>query len=155
MNAANWTKGEPTLRVFLSYEQSDRPYADRLRHLLSQAQGIGHRIFTTDSLSAGEDWSNKLREEIAGSDVFLVLLSPSSARSKWVLQELGAAWALNKPIIPVLTHPELSVKPPVELSDARIVSLESLESPETVRELLEPYEQRILTAHNGQQTAKG
>src|SRR5437660_2798829 len=97
-----------SVRVFLSYAAADRTYARHLQEILSPFANF--RVFTTDALSAGEDWTPKLREEIARSDVFVVLLSPASVRSDWVLQELGAAWGLNKPIVPVLTQPEVMGK---------------------------------------------
>jgi len=108
-----------------------------LESLLSQRPNL--RVFSTDALSAGEDWEPKLRDEIAQSDVFMVLLSPASLASKWVLHELGAAWALKKPIIPVLTRPESSVRIPVELPGRTPVDLNSLDSPEALAQLLEPY----------------
>jgi TIR domain-containing protein len=130
------------LRVFVSYATPDRAYARQLESLLSQRASL--RVFTTDALSAGEDWEPKLRDEIAQSDVFIVLLSPASVASKWVLHELGAAWALNKPIIPVLTQPEAFSKVPVELQDRKPVSLSSLDNPEVVSQLLEPFEKAAL-----------
>lgn len=137
-DVANTGSTGRTLRVFLSYAASDRAYARQLEFLLSGRANL--RVFTTDALSAGEDWGPKLREEIAHSDIFVVLLSPASAGSSWVLHELGAAWALNKPIIPVLTQPEALTRIPGELHGRQLVSFGSLDSPEAVTQLLEPYE---------------
>ena len=123
------------VRVFLSYADADRTYARHLQELLSPFANF--RVFTTDALSAGEDWTPKLREEIARSDVFVVLLSPSSVRSAWVLQELGAAWGLNKPIVPVLTQPEVRDTLSVALQDRRSVDYRSLDDPAAVTQLLE------------------
>lgn len=123
------------VRVFLSYSTEDRPYALRLQKLLSPYAKF--RVFTTDALSAGEDWTPKLREEIVRSDVFMVLLSPTSVGSSWVLQELGAAWALNKPIIPVVTQPEVAGKLTMALQDSKPVDYRSLDDPAAVAQLLE------------------
>jgi nucleoside 2-deoxyribosyltransferase len=122
----------------LSYAASDRGYARQLELALSGRANL--RVFTTDALSAGEDWESKLRDEIAQTDIFMVLLSPASVGSNWVLHELGAAWALGKPIIPVLTQPEAFIRVPVELQDRVPVSFSSLDSPEALTQLLEPFE---------------
>ena len=125
-----------TLRIFFSYALADKARAQPLRRLLSQQAQV--RIFSTDELSAGDDVLSHLREEIVGCDLFVVLLSPEALNSSWVLHELGAAWGLEKPIVAVMTQPQVSV--PVDLSKASIVRLTSLESAEEVDQLLAPYQ---------------
>lgn len=139
-------KNKPNLRVFFSYASADKAYALRLRSLLSQRLNL--RIFTTETLSAGEDWESKLKSEISECDIFVVLLSPYSLKSKWVLHELGAAWGLEKPIISVVTDPEVFTKIPVALTKARLVDIKDLENPEVINQILERYEKEIATAHN-------
>jgi hypothetical protein len=85
------------LNVFLSYSKSDANYGATSQRLLFHRPNV--RIFAPEMLSAGEDWQTKLKEELSKCDIFLLILTPNSFDSKWVLQELGAAWALNKPII--------------------------------------------------------
>jgi hypothetical protein len=123
------------VRIFLSYADADRTYARHLQELISPFANF--RIFTTDALSAGENWTPKLREEIARSDVFVVLLSPASVRSAWVLQELGAAWGLDKPIVPVLTQPEVTGKLSMALQDRRTIDYRSLDDPGAVTQFLD------------------
>ena len=125
------------LRVFLSYVVADKAQAHKLRDLLSKRPNL--RIFSTETLSAGEDWESKLRDELSQCDIFLVLLSPSSVDSPWMLQELGAAWAFNKPIIPIVTHPGLFSKIPLELSGIQSVEIKELEKPEVLDQLLDYY----------------
>jgi len=125
-------------RIFLSYAGADRTYARKLRSLLSQRPNL--RIFTTETLSAGEDWESELRDELAQSDLFMVLLSSNSVDSKWVLHELGAAWALNKPIIPIVINPEAFSKIPVTLGELQSVEIEDLENPEVIDQILEVHE---------------
>ena len=127
------------VRIFLSYATADKEYAHRLRSLLSKRPNL--RVFTTETLSAGEDWESKLKDELSQSDVFIVVLSSNSVDSKWVLHELGAAWALDKPIISVVTHPEVFSKIPVDLREVQSVEVEYLEShPEVIKQILERYE---------------
>ncbi len=137
-------KRKQALRIFISYAIADREHARKLRGLLSQRPNV--RIFTPEMLSAGEDWESKLKDELSKCDIFLVLLSPNSADSPWVLQELGAAWALGKPIVPIVTHPEVFSKIPVALSHLEFVEIKDLEKPEIINHILERYEE-VATSH--------
>ena len=138
MSTVQKEKGKKTLRIFLSYTTADKVQAHKLRGLLSQRPGL--RIFTADTLSAGEDWVPKLRDELSQCDIFMVLLSPDSVDSDWILQELGAAWALNKPVIPIVTHRDMFSKIPLTLREVMSVGLEELEDPEVIDRILERYE---------------
>ncbi len=126
------------LRVFLSYAAQDATQALRIYNVLFKQPDI--EIFTTNMLSAGEKWIPKLRKALYESDLFIVLLSPNAVESKWVLYELGAAWGLNKPIIPVVMQLEMSGKVPLVLRDVPLLSIEDLENSEAVNQILERYE---------------
>jgi len=126
------------LRVFLSYAAQDATQALRIYNVLFKQPDI--EIFTTNMLSAGENWIPKLRKALYESDLFIVLLSPNAVESKWVLYELGAAWGLNKPIIPVVMQLEMSGKVPLVLRDVPLLSIEELENSEAVNQILERYE---------------
>lgn len=140
MNAIKKEKGKPAIRIFLSYAAADKEYGHKLLNLLSQRPNL--HIFTLEVLSAGEDWKSKLKDELSKCDFFIVLLSSNSVNSKWVLPELGAAWALNKSIISVVTHPEVFSKIPVDLRKVQSVDIKYLEKhPEAINQILEHYEE--------------
>ena len=145
MNMTKKEEVKPILRVFFSYAREDRAEAHKIRHLLSQRFNI--RIFTTELLSAGEDWQSKLKNELTQCDIFVVLLSPNAVTSSWVLQELGAAWGLQKPILPVVTHPGVFAQIPVALSQTEFVDIKDLENPEVLHQILERYEEQVATSH--------
>jgi len=130
---------QQNIHVFLSYALKDRLLGQRLYAILSRYRYV--KVFSTESLSAGEDWRSILREELSKCDVFVFLWSPNSIDSKWVLQELGAAWALYKTIVPVVTDPNLS-KFPVELRDVNILSLDDMENRETVNRLFSNFRKK-------------
>ncbi|MEW5767961.1 MAG: toll/interleukin-1 receptor domain-containing protein [bacterium] len=144
MNTIQKERGKQVLRIFLSYTTADRTYAHKLYSLLSQRPNL--RIFTTEMFSAGEDWESKLKDRLSQCDIFMVLLSSNSVDSKWVLHELGAAWALDKPIIPIVTYPELISKIPLTLGGIRFVEIKDLEKPEVISKILEHYEE-VATSH--------
>jgi hypothetical protein len=129
-------KSKTPIQIFLSYTMADIAYARKIRALLSQRLNL--RIFTTETLSAGEDWKTKIRDEIAQCDIFVVLLSPDAVTSPWVLNELGAAWGLQKPIISIVTQPDVFAHLPILLD--RIINIEDVEKPGTITQILEHYE---------------
>ena len=136
---------QQNLRVFLSYAREDSIQGHKLNAILSRQYSVN--VFTTETLSAGEDWRSILREELSKCDVFVLLWSPNSIDSKWVLHELGAAWALDKTIVPVVTEPNLSTKFPVELRDVKFISIDDLENQETVNRILSRFDKtEVLTS---------
>jgi len=130
------------LRIFFSFAAVDRTYAHRVQNILSQRPDV--RIFTTESLSAGEDWQSKLKHELASSDIFIVLLSPNSIASKWVLHELGAAWGTDKPIIPIVTNPEIVSNRLIPLKLKQYLDISKLiEDPNNLEGVIEQYIEQI------------
>jgi len=138
MNTIYQEKNKQITHIFLSYAAADKEYAHKLYNLLSQHSDF--YIFTLEMLSAGEDWESKLKDEISKSDIFIVLLSSKSVNSNWVLHELGAAWALNKPIIPVVIHPDVFLQIPLPLRQMSLIDFKDFEKPEVIDKILEQYE---------------
>lgn len=135
MNTVLKESSRRTLRVFLSYAVADREYARKLRSLLSRYLNL--HIFTPDMLSAGEDWLSRLKDEVHKCDIFLVLLSPDSVNSEWILSEIGAAWALNKLIVPIVTQTGLSTEIPTVLQQSEFLEMKYLEDhPEAIDQIL-------------------
>jgi hypothetical protein len=138
MNANQKNTGQD-IHVFLSHASADRECMRRLRSILSEVPHL--RVFTTETLSAGENWLAKLKSEISRSDVFVVILSPSSVHSEWVLFELGAALALDKLIIPVLTDPEALARIPLDLRGIQSLEMDDIEQrPNSLTRMIQRYE---------------
>jgi hypothetical protein len=141
MGVVKEKKGNKILNIFLSYAKIDEGYASKIEDIL---ENHNLRIFTMRMLSAGGDWLNRLRDEISQSDLFIVLLSPNSFKSEWVLAELGAAWALRKDIIPIYTRPEMLSKSPIDLSKSESIDINYLEEhPEVLDRIIEKYKESI------------
>jgi len=130
-------KDDRTLKVFLSYAVADKDYGDKLHNLLTHY--LNARVFTQDSLSAGDDWRGLLKDQLTDSNIFIVLVSPNSIESSWVWQELGAAWALKKPVVSVFTESQLCSRLPVELSNVQYVNLKEFEDPQSLNRIFKNY----------------
>ena len=131
-------KSNQDLYIFLSYASEDSNSAAEVMNQLSRKPNF--HVFTSDKISAGENWRTKIKKALSKSDLFLVLLSPASVKSKWVQFELGAAWGLNKAIIPVVTSPDVISQIPLELGDLWVIELESLKKPEGIELIMKAYD---------------
>jgi len=98
-------KGNPPRpRIFLSYAHEDRELVERLVRSL-QASGL-HAYVDRYELLAGECILEEIELQIAGAQVFLVALSKSAMRSRWVRAEIDLMFARtmssSATIVPVM-----------------------------------------------------
>ena len=87
-------------KVFLSYASRDGGMALEFAMLLEQ-RGIP-AFCALDTIKPGDDWNEHLRQALIDCDELILLVSPESVDSDWVLMEVGAAWVLRKRITPIL-----------------------------------------------------
>lgn len=92
--------------VFLSHASADRKFADELARVL-RSHGIPVWYSESDIVGA-QRWHDEIGKALARCDWFLLVLSPSAVKSRWVEREL--TYALNESrfddrIIPVIHRP--------------------------------------------------
>ena len=87
------------MKVFLSYSQSDKKWADYLRKSLpahfSESSGL-NEIELWDpakELEPGANWRLESGKALQNADAMLVLLSPDSVKSEYVQSEIDYALA--------------------------------------------------------------
>jgi nucleoside 2-deoxyribosyltransferase len=134
-----------SVKVYISHSELDTVFARHVRNLL--VQRVNAQVFTTEELSAAEKWKPKLRNELSSADVVIALLTPSSVDNKWVLHEIGAAWALEKPIIPVVSRRDILNKMPLSLESAHIIELTDVETREHADKFVDAFEESLAAAH--------
>jgi TIR domain len=133
--SASATPLQTGFNVFISHSREDQPLADRIERSLTFGGRV--RVLTDRRmLSAGQHWRAELRRALESTDVFIVVGSPASARSDFVLQELGGAWALGKPIVIATPEGEVEWAPPIEPAAYKTVALAELEKPAFAESLL-------------------
>ena len=71
---------------------------------------VAHR-----SIDPGTDWQNEILKNLKEADWFLFVVTGESDISPYAQQELGAAWALGKNIIPIWGDERNQGQPPPEL----------------------------------------
>jgi hypothetical protein len=110
--------------IFLSYSDRNKDRAEIVHGKLSKA---GQRVFMAPKeLSAGDDFADEIRKALVGSRELWLLVSPNSIKSEWVISEWGAAWMLQKRIVPILfrcSHADL----PERLRRLHCVDLDMLD----------------------------
>ncbi len=89
--------------VFLSHASADHRFALRLAQALTR---IGLEVWYAPShLKPGQDWHDEIGRALRRCTWFVVVLSPSGVRSKWVSRELRFALQQDRyvgHIVPVL-----------------------------------------------------
>lgn len=104
-NASSRISAKPTSskRVFISY-RSQQPDAGLAQEFYNQLVTAGHEAFMASaSISWGQNWVERIDEELKRCDYFLLLLSEKSASSDMVAGEVRTARELHdklgKPVI--------------------------------------------------------
>ncbi|QSJ15685.1 AAA-like domain-containing protein [Nostoc sp. UHCC 0702] len=84
-----------TARVFISYRSQD-PDLSLAQHFYEAIKAAGHQAFMAgESIRLGENWSKRIDRELEQCDYFLLLLSPQSATSEMVTEEVRRAKQLQ------------------------------------------------------------
>ncbi|MFZ4704127.1 MAG: toll/interleukin-1 receptor domain-containing protein, partial [Candidatus Methylumidiphilus sp.] len=88
--------------IFISYSQQDSLLAQSIYSKLNSA-GL-HCFMAEKDIAPAERWEDRIREALQSAQRILLLITPNSKDSNWVVAEAGAAWGLGKPLIPALAY---------------------------------------------------
>ena len=94
-------KDVSTTDVFLSYNQRDAALADAMAGVL---RSLGLNVFPGAGIAKGQCTEDAIWEAMAESKAVLVIVTEAEP-SAWILIELGAAKAWNKPVYVVASNP--------------------------------------------------
>lgn len=92
------------MRVFVSHPHKQGNLAATFKRIISDAIGPSVDVFASSDikdLPGGTPWRDALLQQLADSDLVLVLCSPDSIDNRWLYLEVGGAWALKRPVIPI------------------------------------------------------
>ena len=90
-------------KIFISYSRADSSIVD---NLFVKLQSAGHSIWVDRvSIQGGDQWRRQIVSAIETSDVFILVLSPNSIKSKNVRKELDLAEETDIQIIPIEIKP--------------------------------------------------
>jgi hypothetical protein len=86
--------------IFISYSRRDQEFVARLASDLDRH--VAGVWFDQSTIQVGQKWHDEIMEGIHDCRVFILVLSPDAAESRYVQEEVNKALELGKPIIPVL-----------------------------------------------------
>ena len=90
------------MNIFISHSSKDKWAARRISEDLIS---FGTKTFLDEKdIETGQSIDVSLIKHLKDCNDFLIILSPASIKSEWVLIELGGALALGKNIIPILLY---------------------------------------------------
>jgi hypothetical protein len=90
------------MKVFISHSSRDKWVARKISEDINRI-GIGTFLDEKD-IETGTSIDDAVDEHLKDCDELLILLSPTSLNSHWVLMEIGGAKALGKRLVPILFH---------------------------------------------------
>lgn len=82
--------------LFLSYKRDMQPDQHVMEFLADGLTSQGYTVFTDTTIRMGENWLERIDEEMARSDYLIVLLSDASADSEMVQSEIHRAYEYRK-----------------------------------------------------------
>lgn len=88
--------------IFISFIHEEQTVATALQQLLRASLGNQNVFLSSDEwqIFAGEQWLDRIKEELSPAKVVVLMLSPRSVQRPWVNFEAGAAWLTGKILIP-------------------------------------------------------
>ena len=106
-------------KIFISHSVKDKELADALVDLLQTGIGINANDIFCSSLEGlgipgGTNFIDFIKNELSGTEVVILLLTPNYRYSVFCNCELGASWALGINVLPLLV-------PPLDYSDMKAV----------------------------------
>jgi hypothetical protein len=125
----------PDAYAFVSHISEEAPIAATLKEAIERDFLGNLAVFVSSdgaSIAAGEEWLKSIKAALEKARLVVALCSPASVRRPWINFEIGAAWGLECPIIP-LCHAGLTTRDlPMPLSLRQGIALDD---PEGLRRL--------------------
>jgi hypothetical protein len=107
--------------IFLSYSRDDKTIKQWVRQKLLAA---GLSVWTDDNLAPGTpSWVIAVENALDSAGCLVVLFSPSSKRSEWVIEEINYARTHDLAIFPILAGGDEQTAVPFGFSRAQWVDI--------------------------------
>jgi RNA polymerase sigma factor (sigma-70 family) len=128
-------------RVFISYGTADAQHVATWLH--GRLAARGYQVWRDQAeLRDGEDWAERIEQELCGADAVVALLSPHAVRSGGECRnEIGLAKDQRKTIVPVMVR---RCEPPLRIYELQRIDLEGFDLQQEDR--FEDQLTRIVTA---------
>lgn len=118
--------------IFISFIHEDEKVAEGVKSFLREKLAGSGKVFLASdkwAIYAGEDWLQRIKQELDSAKVVVLLLRKESVGRPWVNFEAGAAWLTNKAIIPACFGDLQKDAMPKPYSNMQALSLEDEDGP--------------------------
>lgn len=100
------------VKIFISHSEIDYKIAEEFVKLLQLGADVHRTSIFCSSLSGmtitkGEDFVKYINKKLGNADIIFALFSQNYIESSFCMAELGACWALNKKVIPIIISKDL------------------------------------------------
>ena len=131
----------PKKYIYLSYTGRDKEIAEKMILILNEQfkklSKYRFEILTADSIPFGNDMYITMQENLAKSEIVIVIVSPSYLQSEWCINEFITISKDNKRIIPVVTEAFSDLTElPKDISNIKALSLINCKSEEDFSETM-------------------
>lgn len=88
------------MELFISYPRNEKQWVYELARELEEKQEL--TVWLDQDLAIGQHWWDEILKQIEECEYFMLILTPSYVGSIYCMAELDYAYALGKPILPLL-----------------------------------------------------
>ena len=106
------------MAMFVSYSRQDR---ETVAGLKTDLERLGREVWIDDRLRGGQEWWDEILEAIRSCEVFVWTVSPTSVKSVACKAELTYAFALGRPVLPIMIKPVAIGLTPERIANAQIL----------------------------------
>lgn len=89
--------------VFISYSRQDRAYVEQVAAFLQEQ---GFNVWFDARIAPSDEWWDRIEDAIEKCAAFMIVMTPTGRRSKWLKREMLLADKLGKPVFPLLLDGE-------------------------------------------------
>ncbi|MBY0063559.1 toll/interleukin-1 receptor domain-containing protein [Priestia aryabhattai] len=99
-----------TKEIFISHAAADKPLVDGFVRFIRLGMDISNKnifciTYNKGEIPSGDSFTEHIKININSAKIVILLITPNFLNSNFCMAELGAAWAMNKKIIPIIVPP--------------------------------------------------
>ncbi|GAB2553045.1 toll/interleukin-1 receptor domain-containing protein [Gracilibacillus alcaliphilus] len=99
-----------TKEIFISHASADKPLVDGFVRFIRLGMDIRNEkiyciTYNNGDIPSGDSFTEHIKVNINNAEIIILLITPNFLNSNFCMAELGAAWAMDKKIIPIIVPP--------------------------------------------------
>jgi hypothetical protein len=96
--------------IFISHATADKEFVSEFVNFIRLGMDISEKkiycvSYGKGEIPSGDSFTEHIRDNINSAKIVFLILTPNFLDSQFCMAELGASWALNKKLIPIIVPP--------------------------------------------------